>query len=81
MPDALYKGMIDFELESESYFNALVLMDETYQVEHPIDYAYGLKGFHIDSGVAETVTELVIDKNQLAINSATVTARSIAKIR
>ena len=55
MPDALYQGMIDFELESESYFNALVLMDEEYQAANPIDYAYGLKGFHIDSDITSIV--------------------------
>jgi len=52
MPSELYEGMVRFELESNDYFDALVLMDENYKKSHQVDYAYALSGFNVSNDVA-----------------------------
>ncbi len=51
IPDELYHGLIQFELNSGRYFDALVLMDEEYQKTHLIDYLTALQGFNISEGL------------------------------
>ncbi len=58
MPDELYQGMIQFELESGNHFNALTLMDQNYQSTNPVDHAVALKGFNINADVNEHLEEI-----------------------
>jgi len=65
MPNELYEGMVEFELMSGNNFNALVLMDENYKESHPIKYAAGLKGFHIDGDVSGIIEKAKNSKKDI----------------
>ena len=65
IPNELYEGMIEYELKSGSYFNALVLMDDAYKESHPIRYADGLKGFHIDGDVSAIIEKAKNSKKDI----------------
>ena len=58
MPDELYQGMIQFELESGNHFNALTLMNQDYQSKYPVDHAVALKGFNINADVNELLEKI-----------------------
>ena len=49
MPNELYEGMLQFELDRGNYYKALALMEKSYQEEHLIDHVTALKGFNINS--------------------------------
>jgi TolA-binding protein len=55
MPDELYQGMIQYELDSGRYFDALVLMDDQYKKSHPIQYLSALQGFNISHDLPELI--------------------------
>ena len=51
IPDELYNGIIKFELNSGRYFDALVMMDESYQQSNFLDYLTALQGFNISQNL------------------------------
>ena len=55
IPDELYNGIIKFELNSGRYFDALVMMDESYQQSNPFDYLTALQGFNITQNLPELI--------------------------
>lgn len=62
MPDELYEGMIQFELDSGRYFDALVLMDEGYRKSHLINYLTALQGFNIQQSVPDLINKAKAQK-------------------
>ena len=63
IPDELYEGMIQFELDSGRYFDALVLMDESYKKTNPIKYLSALQGFNINQDLPQLVEQAKNQKN------------------
>lgn len=63
IPDELYNGLIQFELNSGRYFDALVLMDENYQNTHLVDYMTALQGFDIVRDIPELIEKTKKNKN------------------
>tara|TARA_R110001592_G_scaffold138511_4_gene357643 strand:- start:25118 stop:26803 length:1686 start_codon:yes stop_codon:yes gene_type:complete len=63
LPDELYKGIVQFELNSGRYFDALVLMDESYQKSNLIDYLSALQGFNITAELPALVEKAKKQKN------------------
>ena len=63
MPDELYEGMIQFELDSGRYFDALVLMDDAYKKSHSINYLSALQGFNIHQNLPALIEQAKNQKN------------------
>ncbi|MFV1873708.1 MAG: hypothetical protein ACMZ64_10345 [Oleiphilus sp.] len=57
IPDELYHGMIQFELNSGRYFDALVMMDEDYRKNHFVDYLTALQGFNINKDLPKLIEQ------------------------
>lgn len=55
MPDELYQGMIQFELDSGRYFDALALMDDKYKKSNGIEYLTALQGFNINHDLPDLI--------------------------
>lgn len=47
MPDELYRGMVQYEIESGNSLRALSLMDEKFKRREPVSYASALQGLNI----------------------------------
>jgi hypothetical protein len=62
IPDELYNGIIQFELYSGRYFDALVLMDESYQKSHLVDYLTALQGFNITRDLPQLIKKVKKNK-------------------
>ena len=62
MPDELYQGMIQFELDSGRYFDALVLMDEKYKNSNGIEYLTALQGFNINQDLTGLIEKAKSNK-------------------
>ena len=67
IPDELYDGIIKFELDSGRYFDALVLMDESYQQANMVDYLTALQGFNISESLPDRIKSL---KKSKGLNDA-----------
>jgi hypothetical protein len=63
IPDELYNGIIQFELNSGRYFDALVLMDESYQKSHLVDYLTALQGFNITRDIPQLIEKAKKNKD------------------
>jgi hypothetical protein len=62
IPDELYNGLIKFELNSGRYFDALVLMDESYQQSNMLDYLTALQGFNITQNLPALIEKVKKNK-------------------
>jgi hypothetical protein len=58
MPNELYEGMIQFELDRSNHFKALTLMDQSYKDTHHVEYVSALNGFHMNSDVDEILNDI-----------------------
>ncbi len=58
MPEELYRGLLRFQIESERYLDALVLMDETATQSDPVAYAAALRGFNLREELAAVLEKL-----------------------
>ena len=58
IPEELFQGWVRFQVESERYLDALVLMDEAYQRQDPVSYAAALKGFNLKSKLTAELEHL-----------------------
>tara|TARA_R110001592_G_scaffold137324_1_gene355231 strand:- start:15401 stop:17089 length:1689 start_codon:yes stop_codon:yes gene_type:complete len=63
IPDELYNGIIQFELNSGRYFDALVLMDENYQKNNQVDYITALQGFNISNEIPDLIEKAKKNKD------------------
>ncbi len=63
MPDELYHGMIQYELDSGRYFDALVVMDNTYKKTHLVNYIAALQGFNLDKELPGLIEQAKNSKN------------------
>lgn len=58
IPDELYNGIIKFELNSGRYFDALVMMDKSYQASNKVDYLTALQGFNITQNLSTDIDKV-----------------------
>ena len=68
MPDELYRGMIQYKLESNDYFNALVLMDEDFRETDVVSYVSALEGFNIEQDI-DALLESIQGRNKKENNT------------
>jgi len=68
LPDELYRGMVQFQLDSGNHFDALVYMDQTYIENDPLSYAAALNGFNMDGSVASIMDVIRSQKKELGSN-------------
>lgn len=77
MPEELYEGMVQFELDRGDYFKALTLMDHAYQSSRPVEHITALKGFNINHDLDEILKKVYAQEKN---NSVTFTSKDYFKI-
>ena len=77
MPEELYEGMIQFELDRGNHFKALTLMDTAYQDAHFVDHVTALNGFNINSDIDQILRKIYLQEKK---KSATFTSKDYFKI-